>query len=515
MKIENFKFKILYKFWPLLLLLLLLIPSIWSLLLPGFFESDDGEWMIIRFSAFYQALADGQFPVRFLGRLNHGFGYPVANFLYPGFMYFAVPIHLLDFNFVNTIKVVLIFSMAGTAIFSYLWLSRIFDKFSSSLGSLVITYTPYHLFDLYKRGSVGELFAFVWVAFVLWMIEAKNIFFISIGIFLLAISHNTIFLLFAPLLLIYSIIRKTITLKETIISFALGILISSFFTIPAIYELKFTNFTSTQISDVSKYFVDFSLIGLSSIVILVLSLFVFLKFKKKEPLFILFFLVSALSILLSLNLSEPIWKILPSQLIQFPFRLLSYLIYGAGFLAAFTVFYLKNQRLLIVVLIIALLIFSAYEYITPAKRVFRDDSFYSTNEATTTVQDEYMPKWVKVKPDERYREKVQIIEGSGEIKNLAYSDSKNIAFTAVTNSDSKIRINTIYYPGWKANINGKETKISYNNPNGVMELEISSGKHKVNLTFGETPIRAAADIASVFSLGMLLVWNVRRKIKNG
>src|SRR3989344_3219366 len=78
------------KYLPIVILLLLMIPSIWFLLLPGFFESDDGEWMIIRFSAFYQALADGQFPVRFLGRLNNGYGYPVADFLYPGFMYLGI-----------------------------------------------------------------------------------------------------------------------------------------------------------------------------------------------------------------------------------------------------------------------------------------------------------------------------------------------------------------------------------------------------------------------------------------
>src|SRR3989344_8398866 len=167
------------KYWPVLILGLLIIPSIWFLLLPGFFESDDGEWMVIRFSAFYQAFADGQFPVRFLGRLNHGYGYPVANFLYPGFMYFAVPIHILGLNFVSSIKAVLVFSMLGTAIFSYFWLSKIFGRLSAIVGVVALTYTPYHLFDLYKRGSVGELFAFVWVAFILWMIEAKNAIFVS------------------------------------------------------------------------------------------------------------------------------------------------------------------------------------------------------------------------------------------------------------------------------------------------------------------------------------------------
>ena len=76
----------------LLLLCILFIPALLPLFHKGFFLTDDGEWMIIRFSAFHQALRDGQFPVRYLSRLNHGYGYPVASFLYPGFMYLSEPI---------------------------------------------------------------------------------------------------------------------------------------------------------------------------------------------------------------------------------------------------------------------------------------------------------------------------------------------------------------------------------------------------------------------------------------
>ena len=503
--------KLLKKHLPVLLVLLFTIPTVWFLLLPGFFESDDGEWMVIRFSAFYQALADGQFPVRFLGRLNHGFGYPVANFLYPGFMYFAVPIHVIGFSFVNTIELVLIFSLASTAIFSYFWLSKVFDRFSAVTGALVVTYTPYHLFDLYKRGSVGELFAFVWVAFVLWMIEAKNIFFISIGIFLLAISHNTMFLLFAPLLFLYSLIRKAISPRETIISFILGILMSSFFIIPAIYELQFTNFASTQISNISQYFVSINLIGLSSIFILAISLFVISRVKKKEPLAILFFLISTLGVLLSLGLSETIWRIIPSNLIQFPFRLLSCVAFGLGFLAAFIIYHSEKQKVIVTGITLVLLAFSSYNYIFPEKRVFREDSFYFTNEATTTVQDEYMPKWVKEKPVERYKEKVEFIEGSGEIKNLVYNDSKKVFFDAEADVNSKIRINTIYYPGWSAKVNGKESEIAFNNPNGVMEFDVDAGENNVELTFGETRIRSISNLISLFSFGGLLGWIIIRR----
>src|SRR3989344_2018785 len=178
------------------ILFLLLIPSVYSLFLPGFFQSDDGEWMVIRFSAFYQALADGQFPVRFLGRLNFGYGYPVADFLYPGFMYLATPLQILGLGFVNSIKIILLISMVGGAIFTFAWLSKLFDKTSALIGSIFFAYTPYHLFDLYKRGSVGEVLSIGILPFILWQLERKSVFWTVIGIFLLILAHNTLAVLF-------------------------------------------------------------------------------------------------------------------------------------------------------------------------------------------------------------------------------------------------------------------------------------------------------------------------------
>src|SRR5580704_7252828 len=100
----------------ILLLLVFSIPAILPLAHHGFFQTDDGEWMIIRLSAFYQAFHDGQFPVRFLQRLNFGYGYPVAEFLYPGSFYLGIILHIIRFGFVNSIKIIFGLSLIGSAI---------------------------------------------------------------------------------------------------------------------------------------------------------------------------------------------------------------------------------------------------------------------------------------------------------------------------------------------------------------------------------------------------------------
>ena len=55
----------------ILILILLIFPLIFPLLKTGMFISDDGNWMIIRLSDFHRSLRDGQFPVRWAGRLNY------------------------------------------------------------------------------------------------------------------------------------------------------------------------------------------------------------------------------------------------------------------------------------------------------------------------------------------------------------------------------------------------------------------------------------------------------------
>ncbi|MDP3988165.1 MAG: hypothetical protein Q8P80_03415 [Candidatus Levybacteria bacterium] len=502
----------------LLFLVLFSVPSIFSLLHPGFFQSDDGEWMVIRFSAFHQALRDGQFPVRFLGRLNSGYGYPVANFLYPGFMYLAEPVKFLGIGFADAIKIVLGISMIGSAVFTYLWLSKIFNKTSAFIGSLFYLYTPYHLFDLYKRGSVGEVLALAIVPFILWQIERRSFFWITLGIAFLILSHNTLAVLFLPIIVVYLSLKRISLIHNSLFIILLSLGLSAFFWVPAVFELPYVRFSQVSVSDFSLYFAPIELIGISTIIVLVfISFYIYeVLAPKVQPWsrlnlkFILMTLLSLLSIFFSSKISLFFWNYIPSSFIQFPFRLLSYLPLSLAFLSAFIIFQQKGKKLIIVSLVLlAVLSFSVFPYLKPAEFFDKGEGFYSTNEGTTTVADEYLPKWVKQKPTEHFKEKVQIAQGVSEINNLVYN-SKNISFNIDSQTDSKVRINTIYYPGWEAFVDGNKSSIQYQNDQGVMELFVPQGEHLVKLSFSETPLRISADIISILSMMVLVIFFVRR-----
>ena len=506
----------------LLILIILLIPSIYSLLQPGFFQTDDGEWMVIRFSAFYQALSDGQFPVRFLGRLNFGYGYPVANFLYPGFMYMATPLQILGFGFVNSVKLILILSMLGGGVFAFAWLSKLFDRTSAFIGALFFTYTPYHIFDLYKRGSVGEVLSIGILPFIFWQIERKSVFWIAIGVFLLILAHNTLAALFLILILGYMFLNVYVSqLKNELISKYLaaaliGLGMASFFWIPAFYELRYTFFSNTQISQWASYFADIELIGLSTFAIFA-SIFILIIFKKieikKHRLTVLFLVTGLSSAFLATSVSSQVWNFLPTSFIQFPFRILSLLVPSIAFLAACAVSVIKGRNKTILAGVFVVLAFaSSLPFLSPKETFDKGEGFYSTNEATTTVKDEYMPRWIIQKPDKRFVEKVEILEGDGKIEDLAYN-SKNISLDVVSVNGGVVRMNTIYYPGWKAKIDGQDILIDFGNERGVIDVKVPPGRSSLEVYFTETPVRLASDAISILAFFILIFWSSKGIIK--
>lgn len=496
----------------LLFIILLSLPAIFSLFHPGFFVSDDGEWMIIRFSAFHQALVDGQFPPRFLGRLNHEYGYPVANFLYPGFMYLAEIPKILGFGFVDSIKIILGLSVISSSVFTYLWLNKIFTKLPAFIAALFYLYAPYHLYDLYKRGSVGEVLALAVVPFILWQIERKNFILTGIGIASLILSHNTLALLFLPIILIYMISRKVLDVKYYALSIILGIFLSSFFWMPALFDLQHTVFSKTPVSDWGQYFVDIKLIGISTLFVLVITAAAMVMGKitiKKHKLTLLIFIFTSISLFLSVQASTFLWKILPVSFIQFPFRFLSITILGASFLVACLLSIFPKNITYVGVLVMLSLIFQS-NFIKPSEFVAREEGFYTTNMASTTVQNEYMPKWVVVGPIQKPEKIAQFVIGQGTIQDMV-ANNKKISFTVLAEEDSFVRVNKLFFPGWKAKINDEDKKIYYNNPQGVMDVEISKGESRIVLEFGETRIRTIADFISVLGL-LILGILVKRKI---
>lgn len=491
----------------LILLFLLSLPVLLPLIHAGFMQTDDGNWMVIRFSAFYQALRDGQFPVRWLGRLNSGYGYPVADFLYPGFLYLGVPLQVITSSVVTTVKTLFGLSLLASGIGIYLWLSGRVSRFGAFIGALVYLYSPYHLYDMTQRGSLGEVLALAVVPFVFWAMDRGYSTLLALLIGFLILSHNTLALMFIPVIVLYALIqgwRRKNMLTGFLGAFILGFGLSAFFWLPALYDLRYTIFHTTVISDWQQYFASLTVIGWGTLAVVLSALVLFLVkrsslAKQSQLTIVLFLLVAVLSLFLSSPLSKAVWYALPVQFVQFPFRFLSLTVFAIAFLAAWTV----EKKLFAGLVLAVLVIVTSLPFLTAQSYQYEELGFYTTNEATTTVKDEYMPIWAKQLPTAHAANLVATATVS--LQNTTKT-SHGFSFSVSVPKKMVVTINQLYFPGWEVLVDGKQTNIAPTNPQGLISFTIPQGQHHIRGQFHETPLRVVADVLSLLSsivLGIL------------
>jgi hypothetical protein len=485
-----------YRIFPVLVLFIISTVLLLPLFRAGFPVTDDGTWMIIRLSAFYQSLREGQFPVRFLGRLNNGYGYPVANFLYPGFLYIGSLLKFAGFSFVDSVKIIMSFSIVGTALCLFIWLNKQFSKAAVFISVLGFVVSPYILYDLYTRGSVGELLAIFFCALVLVLLRLKK----PAGA---ALSLGC--LIFTFCLILFILIRKKWDYFWVLLG---GLGLAAFFWIPALTEKQYVSFDSIRISDPRQYFINGKYIFLIPVMFCLSSIIGWIcrMQKQNNKDFGYVFLIFAGSLFMSLPLSGILWssKTL-SQTVQFPFRFLTITVFSGTWITAYAVDSLSGRiRNTVFIVLCAVALLQSFPVLNSVETRIYEDGYYSTNEGTTTVSSEYMPKWAGKSPDLKPAQKISVISGFAQISPRLITTQK-IDTDIDAASQSVIQINTVYYPGWGVTLGNELQPIKYDNQYGFIQVDVPPGKFRLHSEFRETWFRFAADMVSLISLIVISV----------
>lgn len=481
---------------------------LWPLARAGFYVTDDGEWMVIRLSAFYQSLREGQFPVRFLGRLNHSYGYPVPNFLYPGYLYIGSLLHLLGASFVDSVKLVMAAAVVGTAVIMFFWIRRSRSYVSALVGVASFLFAPYLAFDLYVRGSVGEVLSLLPASLVFYAADANKKWILPIAFAALILSHNTLAFIFTGCFIAYTCYRRR---WEALPFMFLGFGAAAFFWVPALLEKSLVVFDSIPIANPLLYFASGEKIWLIGFPTVLAAVFLIFQTRHKKSGDTKFFLVLiVLTMFFATPMSFALWQYKPlASLVQFPYRLLAVgLIAGPYLIASCWDSLPRRWRFVVCVGAIVIWIVPLSRTLGGVNYVRREEGYYTTNEATTTVADEYMPRWVRVKPGKRADEKLTFVLGHGTVQYLTHSTQRIVA-NIVAAEDSTIQLNTLYYPGWGITIDDQTVPIRYDNSGGVMQVVVKSGHHTFLSEFRETISRFIADAVSFVSVIVYIIGVIR------
>ena len=521
-----------YYFGILVLAIVICFPLILPYFKTGFFPTHDGEWAVVRLSDMYREIKDFQFPARYSGYLNFQYGYPLFNFEYPLPYYLGLIFVALKFGFVNSIKI--LFSLSAIlSFFSMFLLSASIwkNRWAGFISSVLYIYVPYRLVDLYVRGSIGESLSFVLFPLILLGIKRiyekqsiSNVLLVGFLYSLLITTHNIMTVLFGlviMLILLVALIAKKINfIFKLFLSLVFSLILSAFFWIPAIFEKNLILLSKIPIANRNLYFVKpLELIipkwgyqvptdpnglgyqiGIPQLagfcVVLFLLAWTFLKKKKNnDSIIALFLAVSAFLIsLLFFSQTSFIWSHVPLlSEINYPWTLLAIEMFLISLLVGFVTKFGKYSILLgLGIAAASILLFIPHA--KPQSYVNRGDLFYLTNQGTTTSSNEIMPLWVKKQPDKSFSQKVEA--NGAVIEGLSYN-SRKISFALDLPKKEIVRINTIYYPGWNFKSDSINVPLSYNNPGGLIDLNIDKGSHVIRGEFSETPLRLFSDIVSV------------------
>lgn len=487
--------------------LLCLLPLLWPLVQPGFFATDDGNWMVIRLASFYQSLRGGQFPTRFLWTLNHGYGYPVTNFLYPLPFYLGSLLHLLHLSFVDSVKTIfgLSFIAGGLGMFLYGW-QKMKNAPLSLSAAIIYTYFPYRVFDIYTRGSLGEAVAFAFVPFIFYgldLVKQKSrlgLVVSALAVFGVVTSHNSLGLLFVTfsvtkILFYYWQIKDGKQLILSMAAILTGIGLAGFFIIPALLELSFTRASVINVSTPGDYFLTaqnfLPILGVGSLALIPI-IWNWLQVRKLSGEQLFYLSAAVVALFLASPLSSWFWQMNSfTHLFQFPWRLISLVALVAGLLVVNL--NSKSKGLNIILAIVCLVLILAF--VQSASKITTTsypDSFYSTNDDTTTVQNEYMPKWVVKNPSQLPVSPYTILHGQGSVQ------QNNLTLLTY----ATIQANIVYYPGIK--ILANTSTVNYSYPQGLPIFNLPPGKYVLKTAFTETPLRLLADALSLLSLGVLV-----------
>ncbi|MBP7966801.1 hypothetical protein KAZ66_00875 [Candidatus Woesebacteria bacterium] len=212
------------------------------------------ETQAARIQQFNLNIQQGKIPPRIAPDFSFGLGYPVFNYYAP-FPYWVTQLFQLSgFGLINAMKLTYLLALFIGFSGMYVFLRRFFFFYPSILGAFIYTTSPYIAVDIFVRGNIGETWIFAllpWALYLLITNSKKRLIITAFVLSFLFTAHNILSLISLGIIIVFiSLLQKKIL---NIISIASGLLLSSYFLIPAVFEISFVQArsiaTKTQYTD--------------------------------------------------------------------------------------------------------------------------------------------------------------------------------------------------------------------------------------------------------------------------
>jgi len=503
-----------------------------------------------RLQEFALNLKNGIIPPRLAPNFSFQHGFPVFNFYAPFTYWVGWLFQVVGLTSALSLKTVLFLGLFVSFIGFFLFASLFFGFWGGLLGASIYSSSLWMAVEIFVRGNIGEIWFMALFPLSLYLLKKndsnKNGFFFAITCICLSFLftvHNVlslvsvIFIVFFSLLLTHK--------KKALLSIVIGLLLASYFLVPALLENKLTY--ATEIASKTKYSDHFLCawqlwkadrwsyggsgtgcvnddmsfqIGKVQLLLAVIGLGIFIhslwkKGNNNIPFFILGWTV--FSAFLTLELSRPIWDLFSPvmSIFQFPWRFLPFVVFGTGFFASYIVHIFANKKmqiLIVIVLSMGVLFISSkffskpWKYTTDEYRSMFLTEKYIGQKAAYEIP-EYFPRTGDYKTWRMYdRSEIGFYTNT-----LSYKINTPF-YKEITVDQEQITLPIHYFPFWEISINGKKTIPRYFDTLGRPIFSGLALPSIVEVRYNETPIEKTSNIITVITFITLITIITNKKI---
>lgn len=544
--------------WGYAVAVLAALPAIWPLTLANFLQVHDGFAHLFRLVVLDDALRQGVYFPRWSPELVFGYGYPIFNFYNPLVSYAAEAFHLAGLTFTDSLRALIALEVLLSAAAMYWFLRLWFGRWGALLGSVAYVYVPYHLLNIYVRGSIAELVCYPMFPLALGLADRTfpqrgafkplPAFGLAATISGLVLGHNPSALFFCGILGGYVVWRWRWQGARALVNWLVGgvltvglaLAVTAFFWLPFLADLRYTwigtfgggvedfyralqdpanLFQFAPAYDYNSVWETYISVGLVQAVLALGGTVALLWVPVTAKVRAGFGVVLALAILLAMSkASEPLWRAIPlASLMTFPWRLQAGMGLATALAAAALPLAFRRWGVAVAIPAAGLMIWASISALAP-NPLQLDNALVNRASAArldlsgaltgTTSPPQFVPKWV-ASPVQQFAE-----PGPAAATNAArLSQAELLEFDpwrfhirATADRAGMLVLRAFYFPGWQASIDGAAAEITPSGPDGAIGLAVPAGEHDIAIWFGSTPTRRAGEITSVVALAAALVY---------
>jgi hypothetical protein len=559
----------------------------------------DSPFLVQRTLDMAENIQHGGIPPRWMAHAAYDYGYPFFNHYGALPYYISAGLTLIGFPVTLAIQSTQTLGFVLAALAMALWTNQLFkNHWATVLSVAAYTYAPFHMVNVYVRGdSLSEFYAFLWFPLILWAFQQyirrrtwTRLLIAACAYSGLVLTHNTSAVAFSPFVLFYGVsmtlksygfprrIQNKVLLKKylmpIIAPFLLGMLLTMWFWLPALAEVKFgqlgPDFTEGYFHH-SQHYRGLNLVqtsptfdygiavdqgdsgpfamGFMQTVLVLVGVLNLLRIQTNRichwlKIFLLIGLV--LTTFIMTPLSSFLWdNISLLSIMQFPWRFLSIQSLFTAVIIASIPFGIFTRRINLAPIrqrqrwirsgltagAVILLAGAAFFQLHPDRLLIdSDDATWETlklyeaftGNIGTTIRFEYLPRNVVPRPyitqavlDD---EILPQIDGKGEL-HAQLLERSPIKFTWHIQLDNTLhpdKVATIvfplyWWPGWRAKVDGTSIPTYAFIGSGQLALNIPEGTHEIVLRLRPTRLQDIALITSCVTAALLSIHIYRER----